>query len=681
MAANKKKQAGMSDERLVKVLHGYQQDGVGFYDSDLKLERREVADYHDMLLPKKNSLGKSTYVSQDVYDAVWAMHAQILETFCGNRRVVKFSGQGADDVRLADIQTEYCAHVFFNQNHGYRVCNSVTYDGLTSRVGIAKAWWEPKVEIEDKKWPDRISYEEAEALDASLGPEVVDVTLVGPDAEGLHDMTISVEEDVGQVRVEAVPPEDFIVAKKARCLSTVDFLAHRQRKTQAELLEDGYTQKQLDEIGSDHWLEDTETVERFWDVDGGEEHTHEGDPDLEGKVVWLFENYIRANLDGTRKRLWKVLTAGNSVLGKERIKRHPFVAFVPLAVPHKFWGVNYAARNFHTQNSKTALSRSIIDYSLVTANPRYTVLNGGVANPAEIKDNRLGGIINLLKPDAVRPLEQPILNPLIFQTLGQLDQDAEDTNGISRLSQGLSKDAISKQNSADLVEQLTTNSQTRQKIIARNFAEFLIDLYVLISDLVIENEKQERVVEVAGDYVAVDISKWRRREDMIVDVSLGYGDNEREAGKWMMMHQLLLADPDFKGQYGPEQKFRTVKKILELRGVKDVENHVLPAEKAQPPQPDPLMMAELQLKQAEAETKKQKLTLDAQESERKTQVELEKLALEKLKIEGDQQIALLKLELEKQKAALDAEIALAELKVVQEKAATEQLTAIASPNS
>ena len=71
----------------------------------------------------------------------------------------------------------------------------------------------------------------------------------------------------------------------------------------------------------------------------------------------------------------------------------------------------------------------------------------------------------------------------------------------------------------------------------------------------IENEKQERIVEIAGDYVSVDISKWHRREDMQVDVSLGYGDTEREAMKWMMIHQMLAADPAMQSQYGPEQRF------------------------------------------------------------------------------------------------------------------------------
>src|SRR3546814_8550358 len=73
-----------------------------------------------------------------------------------------------------------------------------------------------------------------------------------------------------------------------------------------------------------------------------------------------------------------------------------------------------------------------------------------------------------------------------------VDSDREDTTGISRLSQGLDKKALSHQNSAGLVEQLTSNSQGRTKIIARNFAlQFVSQLYLKVYQLVIENERSE----------------------------------------------------------------------------------------------------------------------------------------------------------------------------------------------
>src|SRR3546814_12761821 len=93
-----------------------------------------------------------------------------------------------------------------------------------------------------------------------------------------------------------------------------------------------------------------------------------------------------------------------------------------------------------------------------------------------------------------------------------VDSDREDTTGISRLSRGLDKKALSHQNSAGLVEQLTSNSQGRTKIIARNFAlQFVSQLYLKVYQLVIENETEEKIIEIAGNFVPVTPAQWRSR--------------------------------------------------------------------------------------------------------------------------------------------------------------------------
>ena len=141
---------------------------------------------------------------------------------------------------------------------------------------------------------------------------------------------------------------------------------------------------------------------------------------------------------------------------------------------------------------------------MITNNPRYTVVKGGLTNPRELLDNRVGGIVNVSRPDAINPMPQAPLNPFIFQTIKMLDEDKEDTTGVSRLSQGLNKDAISKQNSAAMVEQLATMSMQRQKIIARNLAnQFVKPLFQEIYTLVVENEEEDKVIEVAGNFIQV----------------------------------------------------------------------------------------------------------------------------------------------------------------------------------
>ena len=60
------------------------------------------------------------------------------------------------------------------------------------------------------------------------------------------------------------------------------------------------------------------------------------------------------------------------------------------------------------------------------------VTKGGLTNPRELIDNRVGGLVNVTRPDAIAPLPQAPLNPFVFQTLQKLlDQDAEDLTPAS----------------------------------------------------------------------------------------------------------------------------------------------------------------------------------------------------------------------------------------------------------
>ena len=121
------------------------------------------------------------------------------------------------------------------------------------------------------------------------------------------------------------------------------------------------------------------------------------------------------------------------------------------------------------------------------------VVKGALVNPKEMLENRVGGVVNVTRPDGVYPYPQSGLNPFVFQTIGLLDAATEEVTGQSKLSQGLNKDAVSTQNSEGLVENLVSLSQQRQKIVARNFANnFLIPLYLEVYRLVIENERKKK---------------------------------------------------------------------------------------------------------------------------------------------------------------------------------------------
>ena len=619
----------LSDEQIVALVDDNVRKSIGYYDSEISRERRKVVDHYNAALPRPAHDGNSKYVSMDVYDAVESMKAALLETFSTGYKTVRFSPQNSDDVPMAAVATSYVDYVANRQNNLFEVMQTVIHDGLIARAGLAKVFYEESSDsylqtIEDVLPDD---------FDMMLAEDNVEIEEVEEDALGNYSGTLRIYRDTSKVCVDAVAPEEFLIEPQAKDLDSITFCAQRYKKTLSELREMGYDEKLLDDIGEhdDVDLEtDPEVISRHENIGSDRGFNVKGYQD-QVRQVTVYEAYIMLDKMGTGvAELYKVIKAGNSLLECERCMRRPFVAFVPLPIAHAFYGSNFGAKVIPIQNARTVLTRSILDHAMITNNPRYVVTKGGLSNPRELIDNRVGGIVNVTRPDAISPMPQAALNPFIFQTIQMLDEDKEDTTGVSRLSQGLNKDAISKQNSAAMVEQLATMSQQRQKIIARNFANnFLKPLYQMIYQLVVENEDEQKIVELAGNFVPVNPGAWADKRDVQVDLHLGYGEQEQEAQKYLAIHGLMSQDPVLSQMYTPENAFNLMSTVLENNGIKNVSDFLSPP---QQPQPDPAQEMQMQAAQKQLEIQ-----------ERQT-------AVAEMKAQTDAQIAQLKLQLEQLKA-------------------------------
>jgi hypothetical protein len=621
----------LEDDEIVKLVDQNVRTSTGYSASDLSKEREKVLNYYNAKLPKPAHDGNSRYVSQDVYNAVQSMSAALLETFAAGNRIVKFAPQGVDDIEKAAIATSFSDFVVMRQNDGFNVMSSVIHDGLTARAGICKAYWMQQEEIDEQEFNDLTEAE----LDMVLAQDGVELLDSETDEVGLMSGTIGVTRDTSQVMIEAIAPEDFLIEENARSMMDSKFCGHQTRKTLSELREMGFTDEQLEGIGehNDVTIEnDPEVLARHENMGVSRGFDSKGYQD-QVRDVLVIEAYMMVDIEGTGEaKLHRILKAGNALLDVEQVDRKPFVAFVPLPIPHSFYGSNFADKLCATQNARSVLTRSILDHAVIANNPRYMVVKGGLTNPRELIDNRVGGLVNVTRPDAISPMPQAGLNPFVFQTLEALDKDLEDNTGVSRLSQGLNKDAISKQNSAAMVEQLTTMSQQRQKIIARHFSSFLKHLYQEVYALVVENEDSGKIIEVSGSFVEIDPSADMKR-DVIVELALGYGEADREAQKHLALHQLFSQDPSIAPMYGLEQRYAMLKKVLEQQGILNVDEYLTPPQQIPPPQPDPMqqMQTEMAAKQLELQERQtavaeMRAQADLAQAQAKIQLDAEKAA-------------------------------------------------------
>jgi hypothetical protein len=674
-----KKFKKLSDEDLIVKLDQNLKGSVSNHDTILSKERQEVLDYYHGKSPKPQHSGNSKYISMDVWDAVESCKATILETFAAGNEIAEFVPQNADDVEMAKIATLYTDYVIFRQNDGYDIFSQVIHDALISRVGVAKVYWDKCYEDQEETFSD-VPIEELEMVLEANDLELRGVPTADPEA-GTVSGTVARRINKSQVRVDPIPPEEFLISTTAKSLKDTHFCAHRVKATVAEVMAMGLSKEEALKLPVDGLSDvtDPDMIARFQELNTGFDKVSEYQEQM--REVTVHECYIRIDLDGDGyTKLWKITKAGKHILDKEPIDRLPFVPFIPMPIPHAFYGSNYASKVIPIQNARTVLMRGILDHTVITNNPRYQVVKGALVNPREMLENRVGGLVNVTRPDGIMPLQQSSLNPFVFQTIQLLDEDKEDTTGVSKLSQGLNKDAVSKQNSQAMVEQLVGLSQQRQKIIARNFAnQFMVPLYLEVYRLVIENEDQAKVIEVAGNYVEVEPSKWDQRTDVTVALKLGYGEKEQEAAQLMGLHQFLSQDPGAQPFYDMPQKYAVISDYMKLVGMKD-SKYLKPIQEVQPPQPPPDFVAELEKLKAETEAIKANTQMEVMKTQFDQKMEEMRLQLEK----SNEMIKLMTQQRDAERKEFEAksrhEIGMRELAMMERQPAEVKQTQIVSPN-
>lgn len=665
----------MTDDRLASILEKAVSNSEHLADGKLAKERMDVDRYYRGELPKPMHHGDSKYVSRDVFDTVDSMRSTVLEAFLAHTRIVFFRPEMGESVDEAKQATEYCRHVFFKQNPGEDILYDVLTDGLTARFSAVKVYYMEETD-EDEYEFEAVTPEELTAMVSDY--ENFEFTEAETSENGLWSGVFTVKNTNKKICVEVIPPEDILVSSRTAELTDAKYVIHRVSKTKNDLLKAGYPKAKVEKLrftGTKDVDMDYEKQVRFEPIDDIISTDDGYDESVQEALV--YECYIRLDMEGRGvNKLYKVVYSSGVILDQEEVARIPFATFVPLPVPHTFFGENFAKSVIPVQNARTVLIRQIINHTLITNNPRLQVLNGTVQNPRELLDNRLGGVVNVRRMDGIAPIQQAPLNPFVFNLIQMIDEDKEEVTGISKLSQGLNKDAISTQNAQGMVEQLISQSQQRQKIIARRFGKFLKDLWFLIYHTAVDYIEEDAYVEVTGDYVPVNPAAWKERKPASIELTLGYGEAQQEAMKWVEIDQYLSQDPTLSAGYDYARRYEVISRALEKRGVEDIRSLLTPPEEMQPPQPSP--MDELQMAQAQAQvelTKAQAASMIA-----KAETDKMKAEADLLKARADAMSKKARAELDQAEFAHDVFVDSEELRLAKQ-APDESKRAIYSPNS
>ncbi|HXI67137.1 MAG TPA: hypothetical protein VNH41_04305, partial [Steroidobacteraceae bacterium] len=142
----------MTEEQLSASLSADLQDAASYCDTELGPLRAAAIHYYHARPFGDEEQGRSTFVQPVVRDTIRATLPSLMKKFFGSQRVVQFAPGSTKGGQFADDATATVNYVFSVQNNGFMVLWSGFKDGLRSKMGWLKWWWDNSVEVTERKF-------------------------------------------------------------------------------------------------------------------------------------------------------------------------------------------------------------------------------------------------------------------------------------------------------------------------------------------------------------------------------------------------------------------------------------------------------------------------------------------------------------------------------------------------
>ncbi|MDA9626868.1 hypothetical protein N9S53_00195 [Candidatus Pelagibacter sp.] len=624
-------------------------NSIGFMGGALSGARKKSLEYYMGEKLGTEIDGRSQVVSTDVSDTIETILPNLLRVFTSSDQVVRCEPVKAEDVLLADQVTNYINYIFNKDNNGFSVLYTWFKDALLEKNGIVKVYWDDSEKIEQETY-ENLSDQEYELLIADDNVEVVqeesfpdtytkeqyELFKAEMEAQGqlveeikqpkLHNCIIKRTRDAGKVKIENIPPEEFLIQRSAKSIEEANFVAHRVMKTRSDLIEMGYDQDIIDDLPTTNGiLLDDERLQRVSDID---ETPFNDAPDDSTTEIEVYECYVKVDMDGDGvAELRKIICAGTGfvILDNMPCDFIPFCSLTPIPMPHRFYGRSVSELVEDVQLVKSTVMRQLLDNMYLTNNNRVAIMDGMV-NLDDLLTSRPGGVVRTKQPpqQVMMPMQSQTISQQAFPLLEYLDTVRESRTGVTRYNQGMDADALNK--TATGVNALMSQSQMRMELIARVFAETGVkDLFKRIFELTCKYQDKERVVELNNQFIPVKPTEWRNRYNISITVGLGTGSSDQQIA---MLNNILERQLQaFQLQGGQEYPmvslkniYNSLSKIIENAGLKNVENYFINPDQGKgmvqpkaPPPPTPIEKIEFARIASEEKRKLASLELQLKE--------------------------------------------------------------------
>ena len=640
------------DEEEFKGYVGRLLDDAIQYCDELSQERVISSKYYSGHFPEQDDEGRSGATSYDVRDTINAILPSLLRVFFGGKKIMQFTPKGPEDIQMAEQCSSYINNLILEQQPNFfTTLMTVFKDALIRRTGVLKYWWEESETVNTSKFTG-LDEQQAQILAGEEDVEEVEMESSGQTPEGvpLYDVSLKRRIKEGQIRIEALPPEEFLISRVAKTVDSADIVSHRSYKTISELVSMGYDREEIEEHSGieEGFSNNEEFVNRH--ADNATRHQDNMEP-ASRKVLYC-ESFVRIDRDQDNySELLKVCTIGSShnIVNVMPCDYIPFVRFTPDPTPHSWDGASITDIVADIQRIKSAILRNVMDSLVMAVSPRMVVQEGQV-NMKDVLNTEVGSIIRARGgPASVTQLDTPFLGQPALGVMSMLDEIKASRTGITKISQGLDVENLTSTARVG-IDASVKAAQAHIELIARIFAETsLKPLYKGILHLVVKYQDRAKMARLNNQWVPIDPRYWYSDMDITVDIPLGAGSDME---KMQFLSTIAQKQETMLQQFGPENPIvslknyhATLSRMIELAGFQDPSVFFGDPEQYQAPEPPPPQPTpEEQYIQIQG----QKAQADAQNDAAKLELEREKMIRlddrEKDRIESQAQLSIMEME-------------------------------------
>lgn len=553
---------------------------------------------------------RSDLVATDVADTIEWMLPSLMRVFASGRDAVEVTPRRPQFTPQADLVRESVKWLFWERLDGLTFLHNWLKDGLLSKVGFCRVGYATST-ITTREQFRGLTEAQVQMLLASDDVQVLGQAerVEQTDAGQIKVWDVDVEcgEADGTPTIDVVPPDEMRVGNAARYGAEPPFIAQEYELPRAELIAEGY--KVAENATASHHVISSQEAQARRRMNSAS--TFDDDDDL----VRVVDAYVRRGPSNAAK--WeRGLIIGDALVEREDVDDHPFGWWCPAPMPHVFFGHCPADQGIQPQRLRTRLLRAVEDNVYLSVNGRTGVVGGDETTIDDLLDSRPGGIVRLKSKDDLVPIVQPDLSGAAWQAVEWAEQWTEKRTGFSRLSKGLSSEALN--DTATGVMEITERADMRVELIARHAAAALSKVLAKMLRVMGRHQDVSQAVQINGQWVDIDPRQWDTQYQVRVRVGLGSGNKDRQTAQ---LGQLISVQQGLAqaGVVPPPAAVALARKLTESMGFDHAEQFFPDPPPPQPPQP-PLPLL---IEQAKAQAEGQRQQADQLHDRSMKQMELD----------------------------------------------------------